>query len=130
MFWALKKYIRGPSTLFTGVHVLSDRASQLPNPPNSGIRQVVVRITSQQSMKTVNATSKNNPQSQPEAKEQNCTEYIVMQKLMLFGEEDGWRIWGHTRPTSPEELRSPLFAPGYSLAQRLDAMRDYMTGRR
>ncbi|KAL6233552.1 hypothetical protein BDW75DRAFT_185315 [Aspergillus navahoensis] len=129
--WSLDKYIRSPSTWFTGMRVVSDRATQIPELPDSGVRQVVLRITSRQS------TGKVQPRA-PGAtvlagnpiKQQNCTEYIVIQKLRWMGEEESWRIWGHATPTSVDDLSSPFFATGMSFADRYEAMKDAAMGLR
>lgn len=140
--WSLEKYNHTPATFFTGVRVLSDRATQIPDIPNSGSRQVVLRITSRQSTGKVKVPStkkragaQNTTELEVEnpatpAKQQDCTEYIVIQKLMWYGEEQEWRVWGHTTATTVEDLDHPLFAPGMSLADRLEAMKDMMGGRR
>lgn len=136
--WSLEKYNRTPATFFSGIRVVADRASQIPDVPNSGVRQVVLRITSRQSTGKVKLPSNNRDAQSTEleaenatpAKQQNCTEYIVIQKLMWFGEEQEWRIWGHATPTTVEDLQSPFFAPGMSLADRLDAMKASMEGKR
>lgn len=102
--------------------------------PDSGIRQVVVRITSRQSTskskrdatgKDVEGTSSTAP-----AKRQDCTEYIVIQKMMWSKKEDDWRIWGQVTPTTVEELESPFFASGLSMADRLDAMKAMVEGKK
>lgn len=41
-----------------------------------------------------------------------------------------WRIWGHATPTTVEDLDSPFFAPGLTLSERMDAMKDMMTGKK
>ncbi|OJJ43416.1 hypothetical protein ASPZODRAFT_136274 [Penicilliopsis zonata CBS 506.65] len=127
--WSLEKFLRTPGTLFTGVRVVSDRATQIPELPDSGVRQVVLRITSRQSTGKTTVTSKNEEASTNEpAKQQDCTEYIVLQKFRWTGEEDDWRIWGHATPTTVEDLDSPFFASGVSLADRLEAMKSSMGG--
>lgn len=132
--WALEKYRRTPSTLFTGVRILSDRATTLPEIADAGVRQIVVRITSRQSKGRAKLPSTRNAKesrSEPEdapAASQNCVEHIVLQRLRFFGRDEPWRIWGHTSPTSVEELDTPAFAPGLSVAERVEAMKQ-MAGR-
>lgn len=125
--WHLDKYIRSPGTYFTGVRIVSDRATKLPNLDDSGIRQIVVRITSEQSKaklikspKTGPGDSGNAVTTQPTTQE--CTEHIVIQQLRLFGENGPWMIWGHTTPTTIEDLDNPLFARGLSAAERYQAL--------
>lgn len=131
--WSLDSYIRAPATLFTGIRVVADRATQIPEIPNSGIRQVVLRIASRQSTGkvTLPSSSRRGPPPTPEpAKQRDCTEYIVLQKLMWFGEEQDWRIWGHASPTTVDQLEDPFFAPGLKLSDRMEAMKDMMEGRK
>ncbi|KAL4906906.1 hypothetical protein BDW74DRAFT_129711 [Aspergillus multicolor] len=129
--WSLDSYIRAPSTWFTGIRVVSDRATQIPEIPNSGVRQVVLRITSRQSTgKVQRRASKNGTPAENAPKQQDCTEYIVIQKLRWMGEEDGWRVWGHATPTTVDDLNSPFFATGMSFAERYEAMKDAAMGMR
>ncbi|KAL2831232.1 hypothetical protein BDW59DRAFT_158177 [Aspergillus cavernicola] len=126
--WSLDKYLRSPSTFFTGIRVVSDRATQIPELPDSGVRQVVLRITSRQSTGKAQRqlAGDNAPTEKSPAKQQDCTEYIVLQKLRWLGEEEGWRVWGHTMPTTIEDLENPFFAAGIPLAERLEAMKEIM----
>ncbi|KAL3483658.1 hypothetical protein BJX62DRAFT_75790 [Aspergillus germanicus] len=129
--WSLDQYIRGPSTLFTGIRVLADRLTEIPELPNSSVRQVTVRITSRQSTGKIQQQKPGakDVTEQPSTKSRDCTEYIVIQKFKWMGEEDEWRIWGQTTATTIEDLDSPFFAMGVSLADRYEAMKDSM-GRR
>ncbi|KAL2816909.1 hypothetical protein BJX63DRAFT_429963 [Aspergillus granulosus] len=129
--WALEKYNRSPSTLFTGVRVMADRLTEIPELPNSSVRQVTLRITSRQSTGKIQKQKQgaNELVEQPAAKSRDCTEYIVIQKFRWMGEEDEWRIWGQTTATTIDDLSSPFFAMGLSLADRYEAMKDSM-GRR
>lgn len=98
------------------------------------MRQVVLRITSRQSTGKVKLPSNKHGEAQEAAaapaKQRDCTEYIVLQKLMWFGEEQDWRIWGHATPTTVEDLESPFFAPGLSLSDRMEAMKAMMEGKK
>ncbi|KAL3466786.1 hypothetical protein BJX64DRAFT_216713 [Aspergillus heterothallicus] len=129
--WALEKYNHSPSTWFTGVRVMADRLTEIPELPNSSVRQVTVRITSRQSTGKIQKQKPGAKElvEQPAAKSQDCTEYIVIQKFKWMGEEDQWRIWGQTTATTIDDLSSPFFAIGISLADRYEAMKDSM-GRR
>ncbi|RDW86159.1 uncharacterized protein DSM5745_02801 [Aspergillus mulundensis] len=126
--WSLDKYIRSPSTWFTGIRVVSDRATQLPNIADSGVRQVVLRITSRQSTGKAQRRAKNGTPAEGSGKQQDCMEYIVIQKLRWMGEEEGWRVWGHATPTTVEDLSSPFFATDMSFADRYEAMKDAAMG--
>ncbi|KAL5358215.1 hypothetical protein BJX96DRAFT_37325 [Aspergillus floccosus] len=144
--WTLDKYNRTPATLLTGVRILADRATQIPEIPDSGVRQVVVRITSRQSTQKMRVVTKasttgSGPAARKSlikelepvapAKQQDCTEYLVFQKLRWFGQEEDWRIWGHTQPTTVEDLYSnPMFAPGLTLAERMQHAQDMYQGKK
>ncbi|KAL4924929.1 uncharacterized protein BDV17DRAFT_202657 [Aspergillus undulatus] len=126
--WSLDKYIRSPSTFFTGLRVVSDRAVQIPELRDSGVRQVILRITSRQSTGKVRQPSRGKSPTEKPVKQQNCTEYIVIQKLRWLGEEEPWRVWGHATPTTMDDLSSPHFAMGLSAFERLEAMKHDMAG--
>ncbi|PWY79421.1 hypothetical protein BO94DRAFT_626330 [Aspergillus sclerotioniger CBS 115572] len=126
--WNLEKYIKSPATFFTGVRVLADRATQIPELPDSGVRQVVLRITSRQSKGKVSPGDSTEVANN--AKQQDCTEYLVIQKLRWVGEEGEWRVWGHATPTTVEDLESPFFARGLSMADRMEAMKESMGAKR
>ncbi|GAM43763.1 hypothetical protein TCE0_060f18840 [Talaromyces pinophilus] len=129
--WTLERYIRDPSTFFTGVRVLSDRATLIPEVPDSAIRQIVLRIKSQQSSLKISKEGTDNLEqavfSVP--KVQDCTEYVVIQKVRIAGKEKDWEIWGFAKPTTLEDLDSPFFAAGLSLKERVLALQDRFTGR-
>lgn len=137
--WTLDKYNRTPGTFLTGLRVVSDRATQIPELPNSGVRQVVVRITSRQSTgKVLAPPSKHKgqghkssvPAEAPAPKQQDCTEYVVIQKMRWTGEEEPWRVWGHTSPTTVDDLQDAAFAPGLSASDRIEAMKSQMMGKK
>ncbi|KAE8328388.1 hypothetical protein BDV39DRAFT_192005 [Aspergillus sergii] len=132
--WSLDKYNRTPATLLTGIRVLSDRATQIPEIPDSGVRQVVVRITSRQSTgkSKVVKTGKSEVavESTAPPKQQDCTEYIVLQKLRWYGEDEDWRIWGHATPTTVEDLANPMFVSGLTFAERMAAMKEQFEGKK
>lgn len=124
MTWSLLKYLRTPGTYFTGMRVMSDRASELPDLPNSGIRQVVLRITSRQAT-SKKSTRPSNKDVAPAAKEQDCTEYVVIQSIRWQNNDSGWQVWGHVSPTTLNTLLTdPYFKPGLTLTERLSAIRE------
>lgn len=129
--WTLERYIRDSSTFFTGVRVLSDRATLIPEFPDSAIRQIVLRIKSEQSSfkKSMDNADSLERGTYSVPKLQDCTEYMVIQKVRLAGKEKDWEIWGFTKPTTLEDLDSPFFAAGLSMKERVLAMQDKLTGR-
>lgn len=127
--WSLDKYLRTPATFFMGVRILSDRGVAFPDMPDSGVRQIVARVTSRQSTGKTSVTDDQmvdgEADSQPsQVKQQNCTEHIVFQRLMWSGEELGWSIWGHAKPTTVDDLDSPHFAQGLTASERLSTVMD------
>ncbi|KAJ5594461.1 uncharacterized protein N7459_000669 [Penicillium hispanicum] len=133
--WNLVNWIRAPNTYFTGVRVVSDRATKIPEVPNSGIRQIILRVTSRQSMsKSKTLTSRGKSASQEVAKTtpkvQDCDEFLVIQQLIWNDKDSGWRVWGYAKPTTLEKVQTdPFFAPGLSTMDRLEAMKEMMGGR-
>ncbi|KAJ5816791.1 hypothetical protein N7447_009024 [Penicillium robsamsonii] len=127
--WKLVKYLRKPSTNFTGLRVISDRATSIPDIPKSGIRQIIVRMTSRQSTTT---TKVQDPSGKAPAetstvsvKEQDCVEHIVIQNLRWNNQDQGWRVWGHINPTTLDEAwNNPYFKPGLSTLERLEMIKD------
>lgn len=96
----------------------------IPEFPKSGIRQIVVRMTSRQSMQKSTTTKAGKVVEAP-AKVQDCEEYIVIQQLIWNNKPTEWQIWGHTNPTTLEKLNTdPFLAPGLSLMERLEAMKN------
>jgi protein MBA1 len=114
--------------------VIQDRSTQIPEVPESGIRQVVIRIASKQSTHTYTeyidkVTRQRTLVPSPE-KVQDCTEYVVIQKLRIKGEEKPWQIWGYATPTTVDELDSPFFSSELSVRERLEAMQEMVQGKR
>lgn len=122
--WNLVKWLRKPSTNFQGLKVMSDRATALPNLSKSGVRQIVLRATSRQSMvksQPTKTAATEVVEAQP--KQQDVLEYVVIQELRWNG-EGSWRVWGFTKATdSHTAMTDPSFAPGLSTVDRLNLMR-------
>ena len=76
--WTLTKYIRRPRIVSTNIALLE---------VGSALYQVVVKIESLQSLER-------KPANGPASGEKNMVEYLVMQKKILKGTEDDWKIWG------------------------------------
>lgn len=128
MSWKLLKYRRTPSTNFLGVRVLSDRATAIPDFPKSGIRQLVVRITSRQSTTTTNG--KTDAAASSTTKEKDCLEYLVIQNMRWNDQDKGWRIWGFINPTTLEATRTdPHFMPKLTAMERLRMIQDTIARR-
>ncbi|KAK2753740.1 hypothetical protein FQN55_000103 [Onygenales sp. PD_40] len=148
--WTLHKYRRFPLALtFSGARVISDRAAALPGANGFGIRQAIVRIQSRQSLVEAPAPApvsqqpqrvqnrvigKQQQQQQQEVtkaeaekkaieKQKDCTEYVVLQRFMVNGEEGEWKVWGLAEETTAEVLETDKsFEPGLSLVERFRAI--------
>ncbi|KAL2364211.1 hypothetical protein RJZ56_002881 [Blastomyces dermatitidis] len=131
LVWTLHKFIKFPfSTTLTGSRVIADRAAQVAH--GVGIRQVVVRIQSRQSLvrpqppaaESPNEAKRTLPQAAAgEAKSQTSTEYIVLQKMLVAGKEGDWKVWGFVNESTMEDMETnPAFAKGLSLKDRLELM--------
>lgn len=109
---------------FSGVRVMADRAVKIPDMSNSGIRQMVVRLGSRQSMTTLVGGREVAP-----AKELDCVEYVVIQQLIWHGKHADWQIWGTTQATDMKTLNTdPAFAPGLTALERLEAIKNMGPG--
>ncbi|KAJ5336923.1 uncharacterized protein N7506_004945 [Penicillium brevicompactum] len=124
--WKLVKYLRKPSTNFLGLRVVSDRATSIPEIPKSGIRQMVVRVTSRQATSTTQKPTSSSTEVVPiSSKQQDITEYIVIQNLRWNGKDHGWRVWGTTNPTTLHATQTdPYFMPGLSAMERMEMIKD------
>ncbi|KAJ5780983.1 hypothetical protein N7457_006143 [Penicillium paradoxum] len=127
--WKLVKRLRQPSTNFTGLRVISDRATSIPDIPKSGIRQIIVRVTSRQATTTTRVQGGRGQEPAEStvvsAKEQDCVEHFVIQHLRWNDQDKGWRLWGTTTPTSVHTAwNDPYFMPGLSTMERLDMIKN------
>lgn len=99
---------------FSSIRVVSDRSVALPIGQNSGMRQVVVRISSKQRL-----------EKDGKVKDWEGTEHIVIQKTKHFGKEDDkWKVWGTIPESNWDEIADELAkddSPGV-----MDTLRDYL----
>ncbi|KAJ5118621.1 hypothetical protein N7448_010326 [Penicillium atrosanguineum] len=123
--WTLNSWLRRPDTLFRGIRILSDRATQFPDVPSAGARQIVFCITSRQTMSKSRRVGfgKATKFVEEPKKVQDCREYITIQQITFRGKPGGWRIWGHAKPTTFEDIETdPYFRPTTSLKERLNGI--------
>ncbi|MCJ1367707.1 hypothetical protein MMC16_006841 [Acarospora aff. strigata] len=92
--WTLHKYIRSP-------RVVSDRAARLPI-DGAGLRQAVVRIRSRQSLTRM----REGQVVAGTGQERDVKEYVVIQKRLWKGKEEGWLVWGTTEESTLEQLKA------------------------
>jgi protein MBA1 len=90
--WELVKYNKSP-------RVMSHRGGTL-GIDGAALRQAVVRIASRQKL-TRYRDGKIVPGS---GQEKDVLEYVVIQKMMLRGKEEDWRVWGTTDETTIDKL--------------------------
>ena len=119
--WTLHKYITFPfAPNFLGARVVADRAALFPTGESLGVRQAVVRIRSKQS---ITKPTKGQKEDVGEEKQQDCTEYVVIQQMLFKGELQDWKVWGLADETTLQEVeRNPAFAPGLSMVDRIQMM--------
>lgn len=51
-------------------------------------------------------------------------ENVVIQRILWNGNDQDWKVWGMAEETTVEDLESPFFAGGLSVADRLTMLRD------
>lgn len=81
--------------------IVIDRTSAIPIGKNCSLRQVIVEIKSEQTL------DKNDGEP---AKTIPKREYVVIQKMIFEGEEEGWKIWGTTQSSTPSEITDILYS--------------------
>ena len=99
MHWTLHRYIGRP-------RIVSTRIARLPLNV-SAIYQVVVKIKSMQSLKKIQkgtGAQRDVVVEETKGEPKKVTEYVVLQKRMIRGKEDPWKIWGMTEETKPEDF--------------------------
>lgn len=92
MEWTIHKYGRFP-------RVVSDRAARLPV-EGAWLRQAVVRIRSRQSL----TRFREGQVVAGSGHEKDVKEYVVIQKRLWKGREEGWLVWGTTEEMTMEKL--------------------------
>jgi protein MBA1 len=120
--------------VFANPRVVSNRMAQLPIPgaesreTPTAIRQVVLRISSKQRLgisresasSTLSGSDKRRQLkwtpdgeeilaeeeelAQPDVHEKDVVEYLVLQRRLLKGEEEPWKVWGFANATTLESI--------------------------
>lgn len=86
---------------FSATKIVSDRVAPLPFGQNNLLRQCVVRIRTRQRLDRHDGTG---------PKTANLTEYVVLQRMRIEGQDEGWKIWGTTKPSTMEEIEKIMEA--------------------
>lgn len=90
------------------VKIMSHRAAVLgDDAPDSAYRQLVMRITSKQSVsiKSTDAAKKE-AAFYGSGRPEKVVEYLVLQRRVINGREDkDWKIWGFTKESTPQKMR-------------------------
>ncbi|KAL2042921.1 hypothetical protein N7G274_003979 [Stereocaulon virgatum] len=100
LVWTLQRYIGRP-------RIVSTRIVRLPDMDASALYQVVVQIRSLQSLRSIlkgHNGSQETVMKDSNDRQHEVLEYLVMQKMMLNGNESSWKIWGMTEETRSREL--------------------------
>ncbi|KAL8824063.1 MAG: hypothetical protein Q9191_005331 [Dirinaria sp. TL-2023a] len=87
--------------------VVSNRATSLPVPglKECGMRQVVVRLRSKQSLTKRRRSGKEETIVPGTGETKDITEYLVVQLRMMKGKEaPGWKIWGTANESDVEDI--------------------------
>lgn len=90
---------------FKSTRIIADRIAPIPMANDASIRQVVVEIKSKQWLQTT--------EGKP-LKKGEKTELVVIQKLKVDGQEEDWKIWGTTKPSTKSEITALLDATNNS----------------
>ena len=90
--WTLHKYIGLPRIVSTNIVSLEIERSAL--------YQVVVKMESIQSLEKTPA----NGLASDATEKKKMLEYVVLQKMMLRGQEGNWKIWGTIEETKVEDV--------------------------
>jgi protein MBA1 len=80
---------------FSATKIVSDKVAPLPFGKNNLLRQCVVRIRTRQRLDRHDGA---------DPKIAELTEYVVIQRMRLEGQDGGWKIWGTTKPSTMEEI--------------------------
>jgi mitochondrial protein MBA1 len=99
---------------FSATKIVSDKVAPLPFGKNNLLRQCVVRIRTRQRLDRFDGTG-------PKIAE--LTEYVVIQRMRIDGQDEGWKIWGTTKPSTMEDIEKIM--GGISTSPRL---RDTLQG--
>lgn len=85
--------------------IVSRRMTKLPL-EESALRQLVVKINSEQTLTRVSSDSGGEPDMvrQLTGRPKQFVEYLVLQKRVLRGNEGPWKVWGTTSETSARDV--------------------------
>lgn len=86
---------------FSATKIVSDKVAPLPFGKNNLLRQCVVRIRTRQTLDRQDGTG---------PKTADLTEYVVLQRMRIEEQDEGWKIWGTTKPSTAEEIEKIMGA--------------------
>ena len=84
---------------FSATKIVSDKVVPLPFGENNLLRQCIVRIRTRQALDKFDGKG---------PKTAEMTEYVVIQRMRIEGQDDGWKIWGTTNPSTWEEIEKMM----------------------
>lgn len=78
-----------------------------------GMRQVVVRLQSRQSLARIIRSTKGQEDlvKKGTGEVKDVTEYLVIQRRMLKGKEEPWMVWGTTNESDVTDVAAGKFVP-------------------
>lgn len=95
--WSITSYNSRP-------RIVANRATYIPMPgmgEKMGMRQIVVRIDSNQRVDKITSDIKGNEKRQ-EGSPKQVREFLVLQRRLIGSEESDWVLWGTTQESSAE----------------------------
>lgn len=96
--------------MFKSTRIVADRTGELPIGKDGSIRQVTVKIRSEQTLDKGDGSG---------PKTKDVEEYVVIQKMKSEGETGNWMIWGTTQPSTEKEI-DELFSKSKSELSMMD----------
>lgn len=106
-FWLLQALM---PPMFKSTRIIVDRTGELPIGKEGSIRQVTVKIRSEQTLDKGDGSG---------PKKRDVEEYVVIQKMQSDGEMGKWMIWGTTQPSTEKEIDT-LFSRSKSELSMMD----------
>ncbi|GAM87043.1 hypothetical protein ANO11243_050640 [Dothideomycetidae sp. 11243] len=103
--WTLDKYHHRPRLVAYSVALID------PNKPKwaqSYMQQAVVELDTDQSLTRRKRTLEKQAETAGQNTARRVREYFVIQKSVIDGVGEDWKIWGMTRPTTIQDVRRDL----------------------
>lgn len=80
---------------FSATKIVSDKIAPLPFGKNNLLRQCVVRVRTRQRLDRHDGIG---------PRIADLSEYVVLQRMRIEEQDEGWKLWGTTQPSTREEI--------------------------